>query len=78
MECAAYIRLIAANEALRIASLLLWAVMPEKIEQLWGALNLSIDPANGKLNELTKWGGLQAGSSIEKVAMFPRKDEALA
>jgi len=64
-------------EVLRIASLLLWAVMPEKIEQLWGTLNLSIDPANGKLNELTKWGGLQAGTSIEKVALFPRKDEAL-
>ena len=61
-------------EALRIASLLLWAVMPERIEQLWASLNQSIDPMTGKLQELARWGGLQSGASIQKLALFPRME----
>ncbi len=62
-------------EALRIASLLLWAVMPERIEQLWASLNQSIDPMTGKLQELTSWGGLQSSASIQKLALFPRMEK---
>ncbi|MCP3905760.1 MAG: methionine--tRNA ligase [Planctomycetes bacterium] len=61
-------------EAVRIASLLLWPVMPGRIEQLWEALGLAIDPQAGGLEELAVWGGLEAGTSVEKVALFPRVD----
>ena len=60
------------TEALRIASLLLWPVMPAKIEQLWQAIGLSIDPGADNLHELASWGGLQPGASVEKIALFPR------
>ena len=62
-------------EALRIASLLLWAVMPERMEQLWTSMNQSIDPRAGKLQALTSWGGLQSGASIQKLALFPRMEK---
>ncbi|MHC5113133.1 MAG: methionine--tRNA ligase [Planctomycetota bacterium] len=65
-------------EAVRIASLLLWAVMPGRIEQLWTALGLTVDPAAGQLEDLAAWGGLQPGSSVEKVALFPRVEAPLS
>lgn len=61
-------------EAVRIASLLLWPVMPEKINTLWQALGQDINPAQHTLSELAQWGGLQPGTAIEKVALFPRVD----
>ena len=59
-------------EALRIASLLLWPAMPTKIEELWRALGISIEPNTGNLHELAAWGGLQPGGKVEKIALFPR------
>jgi len=59
-------------ETVRIASLLLWAVLPHKMPELWEALGLEIDPAAGGLVSLTEWGGLAAGSTVQKVALFPR------
>jgi methionyl-tRNA synthetase len=79
-------------EALRIASLLLWPAMPEKIEALWAALgvpnreqiaigvplNVSIDPAAGGLEAQARWGGLTPGGRVQKVALFPRVEQALS
>lgn len=66
-------------EAVRIASLLLSPVCPNKMAELWDALGLSIEPAKGGLEDLASWGGMQPGHSVTKVALFPRleapKDE---
>ncbi|MCH8345223.1 MAG: methionine--tRNA ligase [Planctomycetes bacterium] len=61
-------------EAVRIASLLLWAVMPGKMSELWSALGLSIEPDAGRLAELAEWGGLEPGCRVRKIALFPRVD----
>ena len=64
-------------ETLRIASLLLWPVLPFKVELMWhrwgmGALN----PNEGELEVLINWGGdaaLQPGSELDKgEPLFPR------
>jgi methionine--tRNA ligase len=59
-------------EAVRIASLLLWAAIPTKVEELWAALGLAVAPREGGLPELSKWGGLAPGATVRKVALFPR------
>jgi methionyl-tRNA synthetase len=63
-------------EAIRIASLLLWPLIPNKIEELWRAMGLSIDPNDGQLAALAKWGGLASGTKVQKVALFPRVELA--
>ena len=63
-------------EALRLASLLLWPVIPGKVQELWSALGLSIDPAKGELAKLSSWGGLKPGIAVQKVALFPRVEQA--
>ncbi len=68
-------------EAVRIASVLLWGVMPSKMSELWEALALPIDPAEGNLLDLTAWGGIHPGLKVQKVALFPRverKEEVAA
>jgi methionyl-tRNA synthetase len=65
-------------EAVRIASLPLWAVLPDRCGTLWRALGLSIDPAAGRLSELAAWGGLKPGTRVEKVALFPRIQEEVS
>lgn len=64
-------------EAVRIASLLLWPIMPEKMEQLWDAYGQSVDQAQTSLADLANWGGLEPGTPLQKVALFPRVDEPL-
>ena len=59
-------------EVIRIASLLLWPVMPGKCEELWQAMEIQIDPRAGRLHELAEWGGLAQGQGIRKTALFPR------
>ncbi|MGE0706787.1 MAG: methionine--tRNA ligase [Planctomycetota bacterium] len=65
-------------EALRIASLLLWPVLPGKVSELWAALGQGAytaalaDRGGGKLDEWSAWGGLAEGTAIEKAALFPR------
>ncbi len=73
-------------EALRIASLLLWPAMPEKMGELWrnwncSPLNDPEDPRSGfkaPLSELAQWGGahsIQPGQRIAKgEALFMRAD----
>jgi methionine--tRNA ligase len=65
-------------ETLRIASLLLWPALPGKMEELWKAMGISIDPKSGKLADLAKWGGLKPGTKVQKVALFPRVEAAPA
>ena len=57
-------------EAVRIAACLLEAAMPDSIARLqeaWG-----FDSSTADLATRCQWGGLQAGQSIQKVALFPR------
>jgi len=54
-------------EVLRIASLMLLPVIPTKIQEFHEATG--IDP-----NGSTAWGGMKSGSTVAKVALFPRVD----
>jgi methionine--tRNA ligase len=65
-------------ESVRISSLLLWSLIPTKVEELWQALGLSITPRAGGLHELVKWGGLAPGTAVRKVALFPRVETSTA
>jgi methionyl-tRNA synthetase len=64
-------------EALRIASVLLWPVMPGKMEEFWARFGLgyAAEAAAGtaKLSEWTAWGGLKPGTTLAVgEALFPR------
>jgi methionyl-tRNA synthetase len=72
-------------EALRIASLLLWPVIPEKVEELWRRMHLPYgeqlaDRGQGALADWLAWGRLrddQRENKIEKGApLFPRQEVA--
>ena len=70
-------------EALRIVSLLLWPVMPERMEALWRRLGCGeyadalADKGRGELAAWTQWGQLKPGTAIEKgPALFPRHEVA--
>jgi methionine--tRNA ligase len=70
-------------ESVRIASLLLWAFMPAKMEQLWQALGTLCPSGRGQgeggtLGDLARWGGLMPGTKVAKIALFPRVDAPLA
>ncbi len=69
-------------EALRIATVLLWPLLPEKIGAVWqrlgcDAYNASLkDRGAGSLEEWGRWGGLQPGTTIEQgAALFRRVDK---
>ncbi|MBL1217481.1 MAG: methionine--tRNA ligase [Planctomycetes bacterium] len=63
-------------EAIRIASLLLWPALPQKMEAFWQRLGLSIDPQAGSLTELAAWGGLSADHRVTTGdPLFPRWKE---
>jgi methionyl-tRNA synthetase len=60
-------------EGIRVASMLLYAVIPDKITELWRRMGLDIDPTAGGLEQLARWGQLEPGSPIEKGdPLFPR------
>lgn len=69
-------------EAIRIASLLLWPAMPRRMADLWERLGFGEETATlrtddargtGHLEAWTRWGGLQAGTTIQKGdALFAR------
>ena len=70
-------------EALRIASLLLWPVIPGRCEELWRRMGLDYaeqmqrNAGRGRLDEWVRWGLLKPGTSIEKgEALFPRYQPA--
>ncbi len=66
-------------ETYRIASLLLWPVLPGKMEEVWRRLGLReyqdalAGRGRGRFDEWCRWGGLRAGSQIAAgEALFPR------
>lgn len=62
--------LYTAAEALRLASTLLWPVMPERIAELWRRLGWQ---PNQTLRDELQWGGLQPGAAVsEGPPLFPR------
>ena len=71
--------LVRCLEALRIASVLLWPVTPHRVEDFWSRIGCSAmtdalaDHGRGELAEWASWGGLAAGTAVEKGdALFPR------
>ena len=61
-------------EALRIASLLLASAMPDRMSEFWEAIGQPVDPAVEALEAHARWGRLQDGQTVRKVALFPRVD----
>jgi len=66
-------------EAMRIASLLLWPVLPEKMEEVWrrtgghAYLAAVAERGRGSFDAWTAWGLLRPGTPIAKgEALFPR------
>ncbi len=69
-------------EALRIASIMLWPVMPNKMQSFWQTLGMNDYAAaldnngTGDFNKWTKWGKSQPGTTIAKTQpLFPRSQE---
>ncbi len=63
-------------EAVRIASIMLWPVIPQRMESLWPAIGCNIDPDSDHVDVLACWGDSLVGARTEKVALFPRVDAA--
>ena len=62
--------LYTAAEALRLASILLWPVMPERIEVLWTGLGWQ---APDSLRDGLQWGGLKPGTTVSTgQTLFPK------
>ena len=66
-------------EAMRIASLLLWPIMPDKAEEIWRRLSCNdygkrlANGGTGELFQWMKWGQLEPGQTIHHdKALFPR------
>lgn len=63
-------------ESLRLASLFLWPVMPEKMAEVWkriGCAHYLAPSAERNLDHWCAWGGIAAGTAIEKgEGLFPR------
>jgi methionyl-tRNA synthetase len=61
-----------AAEALRLVSILLWPVLPERMAELWRRLGWSCAPAS--LRSALQWGGLQPGTRVVAgPPLFPRQ-----
>jgi methionyl-tRNA synthetase len=66
--------LYTAAESLRLCALLLWPVMPERMETLWRQLGWQAPERPG---EGLHWGALQPGAPINQGApLFPRLEMA--
>jgi methionyl-tRNA synthetase len=64
--------LYTAAEALRIATALLWPVLPQSTPKIWSQLGMP-EPIDQVRFDALKWGGLQPGQKIGEVAaVFPR------
>ncbi len=63
-------------ESLRLASLFLWPVMPDKMAQVWsriGCTHYLTPTADHGLDQWSAWGGIVSGTMIEKgEGLFPR------
>src|SRR4029078_668333 len=66
--------LYTAAEALRIATVLLYPIMPESTEKIWSQLGMTEKLEDGQLGGLA-WGQLPSGQKIGEIAgVFPRID----
>jgi methionyl-tRNA synthetase len=71
-----------AAEAIRVASVLLWPVLPHSMQLLWQRLGLgqqaaALQNGRGHWAELVRWGQLPPGSPVEQgEPLFPRYKEA--
>jgi methionyl-tRNA synthetase len=64
--------LYTAAEALRIATALLYPVLPQSTPKIWSQLGM-LEPIDQVRFDALQWGGLQAGQKIGEVAaVFPR------
>jgi methionyl-tRNA synthetase len=64
--------LYTAAEALRVATALLYPVLPQSTPKIWAQLGMP-EPIDQVRFDALKWGGLQAGQKIGEVAaVFPR------
>jgi len=64
--------LYTAAEALRIATAVLYPVMPQSTPKIWAQLGMK-DPIESVRLDSLRWGGLQGGKMIGEVAgVFPR------
>ncbi len=68
-------------EALRIASVLLWPVLPGKMEEVWDRLGCGeygramANRGRGDFHQWARWGQLTPGTPVKKgKALFPRTD----
>ena len=62
-------------EALRIVALLASPLIPRASRELWRRLGLPGTPEGQRLPEAAGWGGLPAGSPLDKgEPLFPRID----
>lgn len=66
-------------EALRVSSLILWPVIPTKMEEFWEATGQAyaqrIRAGGGEIKSWVQWGGSREGAPFEKVNLFPRFKE---
>ena len=67
---------VLVDEAVRVASVLLWPVIPGRMETLWPALGCDLDPSRGDLEAVAAWGDTLKGATTRKIALFPRVDPA--
>ncbi|MFO0827597.1 MAG: methionine--tRNA ligase [Phycisphaerales bacterium] len=65
-------------EAIRIASCLLWPVMPAKVEELWRCYGVAKTASTGHLRDECQWGRSRSGTPVEKCALYMRVDQPLA
>ena len=64
-------------ESLRIVALLASPLIPNAAAELWRRLGLAGRPEDARLPEAAAWGGLPAGSRLEKgPPLFPRREPA--
>jgi methionyl-tRNA synthetase len=61
-------------ETLRIASVLLTPVIPQKMKEFHHAMGISLDTKS--FDECCQWGGTEVGTSVTKVALFPRVESS--
>ena len=66
-------------EALRVASLMLWPFLPEKVEQMWQRVGLEAyaealaDKGKGDFEQWRRWGQSRPGTEVQKGdPLFPR------
>jgi methionyl-tRNA synthetase len=67
--------LYASAEVLRVLAVLVFPAMPSAAERLWAQLGLGGSPAEARLPEAARWGGLPPGTRVRRGdALFPRLD----